>query len=262
MLQSFGGDFWGVYIGGPTSAASGWTPGLIGEYVAVGIGAFLPIYAGRQAGGPLTADQGARDAEEAIRLMQRFGWGAGALCTLDVEAGTSASNLAGAVAYADGWCAVMRRPGYVPGVYGTTSFLTRLSSETNRPSFAFPARWITEGFDPSVNPDHISGLPDSAYPGMRVWQYGGGDGAQVLGLNVDFNAANFQMTPPPHGAITGTSRPAPVLGRDYTVKAGDTLGAIAARFSVTVAALVAANPQILNPNLIGVGQMIRVPGNG
>ncbi len=144
MLQSFGGDFWCMYIGGPTSAASGWTPGLVGQYVAAGIGAFLPIYTGRQAGGPLTAGQGAQDAQEAITLMQQFGWGAGALCTLDVEAGTSESNLPGAVAYSDGWCAVMRGAGYVPGVYGTTSFLTRLSSETNRPSFAFPARWVTE----------------------------------------------------------------------------------------------------------------------
>lgn len=44
----------------------------------------------------------------------------------------------------------------------------------------------------------------------------------------------------------------------YTVRAGDTLGAIAQRFGTTVAWLVQTN-NIANPNLIYVGQKLRVP---
>jgi len=45
----------------------------------------------------------------------------------------------------------------------------------------------------------------------------------------------------------------------YTVVRGDTLSAIAARFNTTVAALAQLN-NILNPNLIYAGQVVRVPG--
>ncbi|MGE4283457.1 MAG: beta-N-acetylhexosaminidase [Clostridia bacterium] len=45
----------------------------------------------------------------------------------------------------------------------------------------------------------------------------------------------------------------------YTVKSGDTLSAIAVRYSITVQALLATNPQITNPNVITVGQTLCVP---
>jgi murein DD-endopeptidase MepM/ murein hydrolase activator NlpD len=48
----------------------------------------------------------------------------------------------------------------------------------------------------------------------------------------------------------------------YTVKSGDTLGAIAERHGTTVAAILKANPSITNPNAISVGQTIRLPGKG
>ena len=48
---------------------------------------------------------------------------------------------------------------------------------------------------------------------------------------------------------------------DYVVKAGDTLGAIARRLGVSVAALAQANG-IANPNRISVGQQINKPGGG
>ena len=45
----------------------------------------------------------------------------------------------------------------------------------------------------------------------------------------------------------------------YTVKAGDTLGRIAARNGLTLAQLLQANPQISDPNRIKIGDAINVP---
>lgn len=47
--------------------------------------------------------------------------------------------------------------------------------------------------------------------------------------------------------------------RTYTVKKGDTLSQIAKKFAVTVEALVASNG-IKNPDMIRVGQVIKIPG--
>lgn len=45
----------------------------------------------------------------------------------------------------------------------------------------------------------------------------------------------------------------------YTVQAGDTLRKLATRFSTTVGAILAINPQITNPNLIFTGSQILIP---
>ena len=45
----------------------------------------------------------------------------------------------------------------------------------------------------------------------------------------------------------------------YTVKRGDTLWGIANAYGVTLAALLKANPQIRNPNVIAVGERVILP---
>ena len=45
----------------------------------------------------------------------------------------------------------------------------------------------------------------------------------------------------------------------YTVKKGDTLWGIAKRYGVSLTALIAANPQIKNPNLIYPGNRVNMP---
>lgn len=61
-----------------------------------------------------------------------------------------------------------------------------------------------------------------------------------------------QQVPPP---------PSPFCsGFYYTVRPGDSLFLIAQRFGVPLPALIAANPQITNPNLIFPGQVICIPG--
>ncbi len=60
---------------------------------------------------------------------------------------------------------------------------------------------------------------------------------------------NFQVIVPPSG---GT----------YTVRSGDTLLAIAERFNTTISALLTANPQITDPDLIFAGAQLALPGSG
>lgn len=48
----------------------------------------------------------------------------------------------------------------------------------------------------------------------------------------------------------------------YTIKRDDTLSQIAANHGVSLSALVAANPQITNPNLIFAGQSVTIPAGG
>ena len=46
---------------------------------------------------------------------------------------------------------------------------------------------------------------------------------------------------------------------EYTIKKGDTLGAIAKKYGVTTAAIMGLNPSIKDPNKIYVGQVIKIP---
>lgn len=56
---------------------------------------------------------------------------------------------------------------------------------------------------------------------------------------------------------TGNAAPS---GRTHTVERGETLSQIARQHGVSLSALIAANPQILNPNLIYPDQTIHLPG--
>ena len=47
--------------------------------------------------------------------------------------------------------------------------------------------------------------------------------------------------------------------RVHTVRKGDTLWAVAKQYGVTVQALIQANPQIKNPNLIHPGEAVNIP---
>jgi len=49
------------------------------------------------------------------------------------------------------------------------------------------------------------------------------------------------------------------MANTHTVKSGESLGAIAKQHNVTVADILAANPDITNPNLIRLGQVIQIP---
>ena len=83
----------------------------------------------------------------------------------------------------------------------------------------------------------------------------------LLGSNPDITNVNLiyegqrlnvnqGIVPPP---------PPPPSGQTYYVQRGDTLKIIAARFGTTVDTILKLNPKITNPNLIYVGQVLRIP---
>lgn len=99
--------------------------------------------------------------------------------------------------------------------------------------------------------------------GIHIYQYLNG---QNLNGAVDYNRTSLdnygqvskagQISVPNQGSAP--SAPAPAAGT-YTVKAGDTLSAIAARYGTTYQELARING-IANPNVINVGQVLRLGG--
>jgi hypothetical protein len=82
----------------------------------------------------------------------------------------------------------------------------------------------------------------------------------LLGLGQDDQAATSPSpSPSPSQSVapTAPAAPTPIV---YVVKAGDTLSKIATELGVTVDQILAANPDITNPNRITLGQQITIPG--
>ena len=87
-------------------------------------------------------------------------------------------------------------------------------------------------------------LPDYVHYSFAFWE---DCGAYSTGLATVAAAAQ-----------TGTAAAAPETVT-YIVKKGDTLWGIAKRYGVALTKLIAANPQIKNPNLIYPGNEVRIP---
>jgi LysM repeat protein len=79
--------------------------------------------------------------------------------------------------------------------------------------------------------------------------------ADIANINVIYEGQ--RMVVPSGSGVP--SEPPPASGQVYTVQHGDTLRKIAGRLNTTVDAILKVNPQIGNPNLIYVGQVINLP---
>jgi Rv2525c-like, glycoside hydrolase-like domain len=224
MLDAIDGRWWCVYIGGPTSRASGWTPQLVGEYVKRGIDRFMLTYAGRQWGGPLTHDQGQIDAREALQLAARFGYSGNYPLCLDVEQHTYDTHPAGTVEYVRAWCAAVRAANVRPGVYANPAPLRAMHGQVDA-EYVWVASWISHGVvrhDPRAAPGvHADHWPAQ---GQRAWQYAGayGNGAcRVLGLDVDINVADLECLANPPGIHHGHTPIHGTAASSGVVRGGD-----------------------------------------
>jgi hypothetical protein len=214
MLAEIGGRWWNVYIGGPESGGSGWTPALVKDYVRHGIDRFMLTYVGRQSRGPLTSKQGKADGLDALAIAKKFGYSGHFPLCLDVELPTFESAPAATVEYARAWCATVRAAGARPGVYANAAPLKAMAAGGVRAEFVWVASWVSHG--PAEHGPHaIPNLPAKlwAKPGGRAWQYAGafdGKPCRVLGLDVDISVADLGCLAkaPGHQHVTATKRPA------------------------------------------------------
>lgn len=94
-------------------------------------------------------------------------------------------------------------------------------------------------------------LPDYVRYSFEFWEDCGGETSLRL--------VSAGHTPGAENGASGNGNHAPEARDDYIVKKGDTLWGIAKRFGVTLNALIAANPQIKNPNLIYSGNRVHMP---
>jgi LysM repeat protein len=117
---------------------------------------------------------------------------------------------------------------------------------------------------PRVVAAAVSGTTYTVRPGDDLFAIAGRYGTTVAALAVANHIANPNLIFPGQVLTISGNAPnmnAPPVGKPppppttYTVRPGDTLGAIAARYGTTVAALAVAN-HIANPNLIFPGQVL------
>ena len=101
----------------------------------------------------------------------------------------------------------------------------------------------------------MSGIANLGIPGFSSIAGGTAGGFGGIGSALTTKAGLFGGGP--LAGIMGVGGPAPV-----TVQPGDNLTKIAQKAGVSVQDLIAANPQITNPNLIQAGMKINIPGGG
>jgi lysozyme len=159
---------------------------------------------------------------------------------------------------------VERETGRKPIIYTGLSFW---NSNMNDQFGTYPL-WIARyGVN---NPEPLP----KGWNSWTFWQYTESGSVAGIAGNVDMNHFNGTLddllafvkgsgsgsivTPQP---ALNIAPPSPAITLDphlYTVQAGDTLGAIANRFNVSLQALVDLN-QLANPNIIIVGQKLEIP---
>ena len=221
MLDEVGGSWWNVYIGGPRSAGSGWTPAVMQSYAAAGITRFLLTYVGQQDKdvSRLTDARGEVDGRDAVSIAAEFGFGAGTPVCLDVEGRTFNASPGGSVAYAAGWSRAVRAAGLRPGVYSNPRMFVPLADSADKPDWIWIAHWKRHDVNPNADPHNGPGVAAGLWGdvGQRAWQYAGAFDdlpCQVGGLNVDISVADEAVLT---GAGSGTGSQG---GRAHTTPGG------------------------------------------
>ncbi|MCX4687302.1 LysM peptidoglycan-binding domain-containing protein [Kitasatospora purpeofusca] len=113
--------------------------------------------------------------------------------------------------------------------------------------------------------DHVGVVRAPASAGQDVPTVEANTSSGTAGSQGNGDGVYFRTRP--RSSILGFGRPAYSggsaggSGRKYVVKAGQTLGGIAALLGVSLASLMGSNPQVANPNMIHPGDSLNVPAN-
>lgn len=173
---------------------------------------------------------------------------------LDVEVTDGASDAtlqAGVQAWLD---AVAAQTGVTPMIYASPAFWNEHMTD----QFGDFPLWVAQY---GVSAPRVP----KGFKNWTFWQYS--ESGKVDGVSGKVDLDQFQgsmddltafVNAPAAPPAAPAQPPAPTAQQTYTVKSGDTLGRIAAKFGVTVDALAAANG-IDDPNVIQVGQVLQIP---
>lgn len=187
---------------------------------------------------------GVAHAKAAQAEINRLGLPANSVVYFAADWDASAAEQAAIDDYNNGAASVIGRERV--GIYGSADVMTRTMASKS-------ATWFWQTYAWSRG---------RVQEGIHLYQYLNG---QNLNGAVDYNRTSLDN----YGQVSKAgsiapsvptpSQPAQASGT-YTVVAGDTLSGIAARYGTTVANLVALNG-IANPNLINVGQVLKLSGS-
>jgi hypothetical protein len=128
------------------------------------------------------------DGAAAVRAAIAYGFGAGALLGLDVEAEEFDADPAGWTAAADRWCPAVRAAGLSPGVYGPDRAVS---------ACATAADWIWRARPGMCDPAG-PGLAATFKAGRRIVQCGNG---VFAGLEMDVSYSQFPIGGDPMTAL-------------------------------------------------------------
>lgn len=170
------------------------------------------------------------------------------------------------------WCKRLEAKGFWVGIYSSTSFFASYMHDDQLQGLA---HWVAE-WSNACSYKGKDGV-------LGVWQFGGETNTirtnKVAGVVCDQNymlvdyptlieakgcngfakkTTKPAAAPKPSAPKPTTPKPAASTEKVYTVKKGDTLSAIAAKYGTTYQALAEYNG-IADPNKIIVGQKIRIP---
>ena len=165
------------------------------------------------------------------------------------------------------WCERLEAKGFWVGIYSSTSFFATYMHDNELQGYA---HWVAQ-WDKECTYKGKDGV-------LGMWQFGGEINAlrynKVAGVVCDQNYMlvdypalieaqgrnGFAKKTPKPAATSKPAAPKPTAPAEevYTVKKGDTLSAIASKYGTTYQALAKYNG-IADPNVISIGQKIRIP---
>jgi len=154
----------------------------------------------------------------------------------------------------------LAKAGYTPILYCSINWLFDKLICTDIEYPLWVAYYHASGFKSDAFPDTKYGaLMDSIKNKIWMWQYSShGDGISFGASSERIDLNHCYVT---FGTKTDNSSYDETKEKSnsvYTVVKGDTLTAIASKYGITLSNLIAANPQIKNPNLINIGQQINI----
>lgn len=188
-------------------------------------------------------DQAESEAQHALRCVK--GYKLSYPIYLDLEhAGTEAGAVERAKRFGD----IIEAAGYWCGIYANLSWWNNYLPGLDRFT-----KWIAQ----------YNSQCDYTGKNKDMWQYSSTGRVAGIGGNVDMNECYRDLPAEIKGGSGSASTPKPTpapAARTYTVKSGDTLSGIAAKYGTTYQHLAAING-IDNPNLIYAGQVIKIDGS-